>query len=359
MKKITLLLLACCSFFITHAQTVDSLDIKIGQMIMVGMPGNSVTETAPIIKHIQNGIVGGILLFEYNINPANSERNMASLCTNLQDAAKIPLLISIDQEGGQVNRLKTKYGFPAMPSAKSVGLINNDQYTRKVARTISTTLMKCGINLNYAPVLDLHNPNCPVLGKRGRCYSADYKEVAHMAQLTIEEHHAVGIKTALKHFPGHGNSASDSHLGLTDVTKVWKSEELEPYRMLISEGVADMVMMAHIVNRKLDSSGLPASLSEKMVTGVLRNQLGFKGVVITDDMQMHAISNYYGLEQSIRLAINAGVDILMFSNNIKGASNYSPTNIHATIKRLVKSGAIPVSRINESYARILALKIQR
>ncbi|HPI53510.1 MAG TPA: glycoside hydrolase family 3 protein [Chitinophagaceae bacterium] len=359
MKKISLFLLASCCFLMSFSQALDSLDIKIGQMIMVGMPGNSVDASSPILKNVEKGIVGGILLFEYNINPVNSEKNIATLCNRLQDAAKIPLLISIDQEGGQVNRLKTKYGFPAMPSAKSVGLINNDQYTRQVARTISTTLMKCGINLNYAPVLDLHNPNCPVLGKRGRCYSSDYKQVAHMAQLTIEEHHALGIKTALKHFPGHGNSLSDSHLGMADVTKVWKQEELEPYRMLINEGVADMVMMAHIVNRKLDSSGLPASLSEKIVHDVLRNQLGFKGVVITDDMQMHAISNYYGLEQSIKLAINAGVDIVMFSNNIKGASNYNPANIHATIKRLVKNGTIPMSRINESYERILRLKMQR
>ncbi len=358
MKKLFLFLIGILSLHIGYAQ-IDSLDIKIGQMIMVGMSGNTVTKESKIIKDVQQGIVGGILLFEYNISPNESQQKLLALTDALQDAAKIPLLISIDQEGGQVNRLKTKYGFQSMPSAKSVGLIDNDQYTRKIGKTIASTLASCGINLNYAPVLDLYNPNNPVLGKRGRCYSSIPSKITHFAALTIEEHHKIGIKTALKHFPGHGNSLSDSHLGLTDVTKQWKKEELDPYKTLINEGMADMIMMAHIVNRNLDSSGLPASLSKKIVDNLLRKDLNFGGVIITDDMQMHAISNYYGLEKSLKLSINAGVDIVMFSNNIKGASNYSPENIHATIKKLVQQGAIPLSRINESYARIIALKKSR
>ncbi|HOZ51114.1 MAG TPA: glycoside hydrolase family 3 protein [Chitinophagaceae bacterium] len=338
---------------------IDSLEIKVGQMIMVGMPGTSVNDNSSILKEIKKGHIGGILLYEYNLNPIQTKANLSKLTSSLQEAAPISLLISIDQEGGQVNRLKTKYGFKPMPSAKSIGDKNRDEYTDSVGTIIASALMNCGINLNYAPVLDLHNPVCPVLGKRQRCYSSNPDRVAHHAALTIEAHHNQGVKTVVKHFPGHGNSLADSHLGMADVTKVWKKIELKPYQLLIGEGVVDAVMTAHIVNRKLDSTSLPATLSKQIVTGILRNELGFNGVVISDDMQMHAISSYYGFEESIKKCINAGVDILMFSNNIKGATNYEPANIHATILRLVKSGEISIDRINESYQRIMSMKRTR
>ena len=163
----------------------------------------------------------------------------------------------------------------------------------------------------------------------------------------------------MKHFPGHGNSRSDSHAGIADVSKYWDKSELVPYKILLGEGVIDAIMTAHIINRKLDESGLPATLSEKIITGILRQEMGYQGVIISDDMQMHAISKYYGFAESIAMCINAGVDILMFSNNIKGANRYSPSNIHETIKGLVRSGKIKESRINESYARIMAMKVTR
>ena len=125
---------------------------------------------------------------------------------------------------------------------------------------------------------------------------------------------------------------------------------------MIDTGSVDMIMTAHIINKKLDESGLPATLSKKIVTGLLRKQLHYNGVVISDDMQMHAISMFYGLEQSLKLSINAGVDIVIFSNNIEGSKDYTPENIHATFKKLVLEREIPMSRINESYTRIMNLK---
>jgi beta-N-acetylhexosaminidase len=342
-------------FFTCFAQT-DSLDIKIGQMIMVGMQGNIITDQSSILLDIKNGTIGGILLYEYNLNPIQTEKKLNALTTRLKANSKIPLLISIDQEGGQVNRMKTKYGFPAMPSAKSVGIKNDDAYTMEVAQTIANSLARVNINVNYAPVLDVDNAMCPVLGKRQRCYSNNPEEIAHFAAITIEAHHAKNIKTVVKHFPGHGNSMTDTHLGMADVSKLWKHNELLPYKMLIDRGLIDCIMTAHIINKKLDASGLPATLSRKIIHGVLRTQLSYDGVVISDDMQMHAISSYYGFEESIKKCINAGVDILMFSNNIKGTNNYSPSNVHATIKKLVKEGEISLSRINESFIRILKMK---
>lgn len=355
MKKFSTTFLFLFLSIISIAQQ-DSLEIKIGQMIMVGMPGKSVTQNSAIIKDIKKGIVGGVLLFENNVSNQNG---LQKLTNDLQDVAKIPLLISIDQEGGKVNRLKTKYGFPAMPSAQIIGIKNNDSFTHQIGKTMATTIANCGINLNFAPSVDVYNPNCPVLGKLGRCYSSDVKIIANCAQIMIEEHKKLGVKTTLKHFPGHGNSSTDSHLGLTDVTNTWKVEELVPYKILIENGIVDMIMMSHIINTKLDKSGLPASLSYKMVTGLLRNQLSYNGVIITDDMQMHAIAKYYGLEQSLKKSINAGVDIVIFSNNIVGSQDYTTANIHATLKKLVQNGEIPMSRINESFARIMALKKSR
>jgi beta-N-acetylhexosaminidase len=179
------------------------------------------------------------------------------------------------------------------------------------------------------------------------------------AEIMIEEHKKLNIKTALKHFPGHGSSTTDSHLGLVDVSKTWSVEELFPYKYLIDTGKVDMIMTAHIINKKLDDSGLPATLSKKIVTGLLRKQFHYDGIVISDDMQMHAISKYYGLAQSLKLSINAGVDIVIFSNNIEGSKDYTPENIHATFKKLVLDGEIPLSRINESFNRIMALKKSR
>ncbi|MEZ5045826.1 MAG: beta-N-acetylhexosaminidase [Chitinophagaceae bacterium] len=351
-KSIILITFLLC----IHLAKADSLDIKIGQMIMIGMNGKAVTSESPILKDIQKGLVGGILLYEYNLQTTNTKAALQNMTSALQDASKIPLLISIDQEGGQVNRLKEKYGFPYMPSAKYVGNKNQDDYTEQVGKTIAQSLISVGINLNYAPVLDVNNPNCPVLGKRSRCFSSNTNVITHIASILINAHREQGVRTVVKHFPGHGNSQTDSHLGMADVSKYWQEKELIPYQKLIEAHEVDAIMTAHIINRKLDSSGLPATLSKVIIQDLLRKKMNYNGVVITDDMQMHAISKFYGFEESIKKAILAGVDILMFSNNIKGASNYSVKNIHSTIKKLVRSHVISEERINESYKRIMQLK---
>lgn len=356
MKKLIPLVLILFFSDKSFAQ-VDSLDLKIGQMIMIGMQGNAVTNQSAVIKAIKRNLVGGVLLFEFNLNPTQTEKKLADLCNDLQEAASIPLLISIDQEGGKVNRLKVKYGFKEMPSAKSVGLRNEDDYTLSVGQTIAEALKNCGININFAPVLDVDNSDCPVLGKVQRCYSEDVEKISHIASIIMDAHRSLGIHTVVKHFPGHGNSRTDSHLGLADVTKYWSESELIPYKNLIASKKIEAVMTAHIINKQLDPSGLPATLSKKVVTDLLRNTMNFKGVVISDDMQMHAISSFYGFEESIKKAILAGVDILIFSNNIEHANQYTPANIHATIKKMVLKNEISRERINESYERIMRLKL--
>jgi beta-N-acetylhexosaminidase len=338
------------------AALTDSLDIKIGQMILVGIHETALTPNSPILKEIAQGKVGGIILFEKSITPTGSFKNLKKLITDLQKPATIPLFITIDQEGGQVNRLKTKYGFPASPSAAYIGRVDNPDTTKYYADNTAFYLSRLGINVNFAPSVDIEMKTNPVLGARERCYSADPMQIVKHATQVINSHHYFGVYTVIKHFPGHGSSRSDSHLGVTDVTKYWKPEELLPYQSLIDSGKVDAVMTAHIVNEQLDPAKLPATLSSRIVTGILREKLHFDGVVFSDDMQMYAISKEYGLEQAVKLSILAGVDVLLFSNNISGSNNRAADEVHATIKKLVLNGTITPSRIDQSYQRIIRLK---
>ena len=162
--------------------------------------------------------------------------------------------------------------------------------------------------------------------------------------------------TTLKHFPGHGSSKDDTHLGIADVSNTWNETELIPYRTLIQQGYVDAIMTAHIVNKKLDDSGNPGTLSGKMINDLLRKKLNYNGVVFSDDMQMHAIAKHYGLEEAIKLSILAGVDILTFSNNISGSQERTVDVVHRIIRKFVQDGTIPQERIDQSYNRILSLK---
>jgi beta-N-acetylhexosaminidase len=177
-----------------------------------------------------------------------------------------------------------------------------------------------------------------------------------MAAEFIKGHRKYGVLTSLKHFPGHGSSKDDTHLGIADVTNTWEERELKPYQALIDSGFADAVMTSHIVNRKLDKNGNPGTLSSDVLTGILRNKLNFDGVIFTDDMQMQAISKHFGLEESIKLAINGGVDIMTFSNNIQETEDRTVDKVHSIIYKMVESGEISRSRIDESYKRIMKLK---
>jgi beta-N-acetylhexosaminidase len=176
------------------------------------------------------------------------------------------------------------------------------------------------------------------------------------AKEVVKQHRKFGVVTALKHFPGHGSSKDDTHLGLADVTNTWSERELKPYRALLDSGYVDGVMTSHIVNKNLDRKALPGTLSKLILDSILRKKLGFNGVVFSDDMQMKAIANNYGLDQAIKLAINAGVDIMCFSNNILGVENRTVDKVHDIIKNYVTSGEIKKSRIDESFKRIMKLK---
>lgn len=346
-----------CYGFSAIAQQRDSLDIKIGQMILIGFPKAAVDPE--VLREVREGKVGSIIIFEKNIPATNSFVALKKITWTYQQAAPIPLFISIDQEGGKVNRLKDKYGFPRSITAQAMGKANSLDSVRFYAEATASTLAGLGINVNFAPVVDLAaNPNNPVIVKNGRAFSNDEDSVALLAKEFIKQHRKYNVITSLKHFPGHGSSKHDTHLGIADVTNTWSERELTPYAALIDSGYADAVMTSHIVHRNLDKNGYPGTLSADILGGILRERMHFDGVVFSDDMQMHAITKHYGLEEAIKRAINAGVDIMTFSNNISGSDERTVDKVHGIIRRMVERGEIKRERIEKSFQRIMKLKRQ-
>lgn len=340
---------------------IKDLELKIGQMIMAGFRGTKADSESPIVRIIKKYNPGGVWIVD-NENPlGESIGNIASrgqlrqLTYDLQNAAEVPLLISIDAEGGRVIRLKEIYGFPATYSARYLGEKDDPELTREQNRVISGILKDTGVNLNLAPVVDLFiNPANPALGGKERCFSADPEKVTAHARSVIEAHHEKNILCCLKHFPGHGSSTEDTHIGYVDVSNTWTEKELIPYQKLIDENLADIILTAHIYNRNLDPD-YPATLSHNILTKLLRERMGFKGVVISDDILMGAIRNNYKYEEAILLAVNAGVDIILQSN-VVGYTEDNVEEIFNVIRDGILNGKIPESRVEESYERIQKLK---
>lgn len=366
MKQLILLLSLLLTFTDSACSQQDNtgevtLDKKIGEMLNIGFRGMAITDTNHVVRDITKYHLGGVTLFDYDVPREKAERNIESpkqvitLIDDLQSLSETPLIVAIDQEGGRVARLKPNRRFPASVSAQYLGQLNNLDSTRYYARQTAETLSELGINTNLAPVVDVNtNPDNPVIGGLERSYSSDPQEVTNHAKAFIKVLHKHGILTTLKHFPGHGSSQKDSHLGVVDVTDSWSADELIPYRELIDSGLVDIVMTAHIFNARWDST-YPATLSKPVISGMLRDSLNYDGVVISDDLMMGAIRKEYGLKTAIRQAINAGVDILSFANN----SVYDPEIVpkaNRLIKELLKEGEISTEQIDQSYNRITDLK---
>ncbi len=339
-----------------------SLEDAVGQMLLMGFRGETLDdETKAMLKEIAPGAV---ILFDYD-GPSGGEqvRNIVSpeqlmaLTAAMQQASERPLLIAIDAEGGFVNRLKADYGFEVqLPSHLKLGEGTPSQ-TASLAGASARQLSDLGINWNLAPVVDVNVfPDSPAIGYWERSFSDDPDAVADHAAAFARAHHDHGVVSTLKHFPGHGSAVGDTHLGVTDVTDSFiRDDELAPYRQLIEDGYDDVVMTAHVVNRNLDPSARPATLSRPIVTDLLRGELDFDGVILSDDMQMGAILEEYSLETAAIEAIKAGVDIILIANQNTYDMDHVQ-RIKAAIIAAVEQREISRQRINESVERILALK---
>jgi beta-N-acetylhexosaminidase len=374
MKLFSKLFILICLVSVSgiYAASVSLRD-KISQMLIIGFDGKSIAENADIVIAIEKQHIGGVVLFDYNQTKKQFDKNIESpqqlrkLAADLQqlndktekksNRPPLPLLISIDYEGGdRATRLQPSKGFPKTQSAATIGKMDFAD-VHPIAEEMSDTLKEGGINLNFAPVVDVNvNPESPVIGRIGRSFSEDPVTVAAYASIYSKHYLDKHIQCAYKHFPGHGSATGDSHEGFVDVSETWQPKELEPYKKLFGQkNACGMVMTAHIVNRQLDESASPATLSYKILTDLLRKKLLFNGVIITDDLQMKAISEHYSLEQVVVMAVNAGADMLLFGNQLVSTPQ-DPKIVIDLIESKVKTGEISAQRIDDAYQRIVGLK---
>ncbi len=335
---------------------------KIAQMLIVGFNNQVLDDNNPIYHAIQNEKIGGVILFNKNMDKMhNYEKNIKNppqlkkLISDLQQISSTPLFISIDQEGGKVSRLDRGFNVSTL-SAHDLGEINNLDYTYNQAIKTAKTLQELGININFAPCIDVNiNPKSPIAAQH-RIFSDNAETVALHANQVIKAHNQHHILPVIKHFPGHGSVVQDTHHGFADATDSFNESELYPYQYLIKQNPLLGVMSTHVFNANIDEK-YPATLSQKTITDLLKHKLAFTGLVFSDDLNMGALTNNYTWEEILINTINAGVDILIIGNNLSFNPNITTTTIN-TIESAIKSGKIPQSRIDESYNKIIQVKKQ-
>lgn len=336
----------------------EVLKKMIGHMLVLGFEQESITSESTIASDIKKYELGGVILFDRFFTERTKVKNirdpqqLKKLTTQLHGVASKPLLIAIDQEGGKVARLKTSYGFALTESAAEIGEKDDVEFARKAYSSLAQELSTNGINCDFAPVVDLSvNAQNKVIYQLGRSYGSAPEKVSRFAGIFMEALKAEGVVSVLKHFPGHGSSLGDSHEGFVDVSDSWSEIELRPYEALIREKRVDMIMTAHVFNRHLDKS-YPATLSYDVNTRLLREKMGYEGVIISDDLQMKAIGKQYTLKETVTLAINSGVDMLLFGNQL----GYQDTDeLIEVIYQQIKDEKIGLSKIIKANQRIMTL----
>jgi beta-N-acetylhexosaminidase len=339
-------------------------------MLVIGFDGCEINEHSPVAQWIAKDGLGGVLLFDKNLSTGTFGKNLKNqtqirqLTNQLNQYAlessehnkDIPLFIALDYEGGAVDRLKHVEGCMSTKNASQLAQLSEEAFEQELNQ-MAETLKSLGFNLNFAPVVDLNlNSKQGIIGALGRSFSARPELVAQVAKQFVDQFSQHGIACAYKHFPGHGSAVGDTHEGFVDVTDTFQAAELLPYHLLLKDNSNPvMVMTAHVINKILDESGLPATLSRDILTGLLRETIGFDGVIISDDLQMQAISNHYTLDDSLSLTINAGADMIIFGNQL---GSIAATEVIDRIEALVLNHKIDINRIEEAYNRVVRLKKQ-
>jgi len=324
-----------------------SLEEKIGQLVLVGLEGYEIDDHTKCL--IRDYHVGGFILFRRNIRDAGQMLTILNSLKEANAANKVPLFLSIDEEGGRISRLPQE--FLKLPAAGKIGSVNDADLSYQIGSIIGEILKALGINMNFAPVLDINsNPRNPVIGDRS--FGAEAKTVSKLGIAAMKGLQEQGIIPVVKHFPGHGDTDIDSHVGLPvlkhDLSRL-KSLELKPFNAAI-ENKAEGIMIAHILLPELDAQA-PASLSKPIITGLLREQMNYDGVVITDDLTMGAITDNYEIGAAAVKAVLAGSDIVLVCHGYENGER-----VLRALTEAAKSGLIPAERIEESLYRILSLK---
>lgn len=325
-----------------------TIEEKIGQMLIVSYRSSEADSN--LISILKDVKPGGFILFSENFESYEQTKKMIDDINNTSD---IPMFISVDQEGGRVQRLKTLTDskITVIPSMNELGNTNDAVLSYEVGRVTGEELRVFGINMDFAPVLDIYsNPNNTVIGNRS--FGNNSEIVSKMALSFAKGLKSTGVIPVYKHFPGHGDTKDDSHFTLPAITKT-KEElmnlELIPFKNAIKEG-AQVIMIGHLAVPSITNDNTPASLSKEIVTDLLKDELGFKGLVITDALNMGAVTNNYSKKEIYVKAINAGVDILLMASPSKEAVKL--------IKEAIVNGEVTEEQINESVKKILKLKYE-
>jgi len=364
------ILLFCC-LGVTYPS--PNMSRVVGEMMMVGFNGTTINDQSAIVKAIKKYHIGGVILFDRFEKKQRSKtitRNISSpkqlkrLTARLQYYAKkyrdAPLFIAVNQEGGKITTLTTEKGFnlDGNDSQEKLGKMNDQKIIYDQAVYRGKLLKRYGINLNLAPVADLNlNPSNPAVGKLERSFGPNPVKVTKDLMAAIKAYKKAGILCTLKHFPGLGSSKTNTDYHATDITKTWQITELIPYRQLInSRQSCAFIMLSHHINRRLDKSGLEATLSYRIATGLLRRHLHFQGLIITDDMDAKAIRNHVPTKKAIRLAVMAGNNIILYGGTQGHDSKRDATMLYTTMMNLAADNKSIRAQMLDSYRKIIKIK---
>jgi beta-N-acetylhexosaminidase len=324
--------------------TLDAARKALGQLFIIGFSGFELSdETSSFISQAN---IGGVILFAHNYE---SPAQVAELVNEIQGCRQgLPLFVSVDHEGGKVQRFKK--GFTKIPEASVIGAARSPKLTFEISEMIAKELKAVGINVNFCPVADIHtNPKNPVIG--ARAYGSDEDTVSKMVTAMVRGHLLQGVQPVVKHFPGHGDTTVDSHFALPKIDttlEVMREREFKPF-VRAFKSHCSMVMSAHIVCTKIDPK-VPATLSPKILREILRKELRYNRVIISDDMEMKAITDHFGAEDAPRLAIEAGCDLLCYRT--EAASRHA----YEAVLKALESGKLNPTLVLEAEARVQTLK---
>ncbi|HCI48418.1 MAG: hypothetical protein A2621_02485 [Alphaproteobacteria bacterium RIFCSPHIGHO2_01_FULL_41_14] len=342
-----------------------TLEQKIGQLLIVGFHGTTPQDEGveKILEDIKLSRVGGVIAYGYNIVDPRQITVLNRLCLSAaEDAGLPPVFTTVDQEGGKVQRLTKDKGFIGFSSPEEMVKKGMEEMAR-LYHEMAIELKEHAFNWDFAPCVD-RDPKeykCPILGALGRVYGSDIASIVKYAGIMVDAFHEVGVLNCIKHFPGHGSAKKDSHQGFVDVTDLWRAEEMDPFFQLAKKGKVDAVMTAHIFNAKLDSK-YPATLS-KGTLQKLRDH-GYDGVIISDDLHMSAIQEKFGFEEAAVKALQAGNDMVIYSNNKSAAASIKgfepdpelPEKFGRVILEAINREVLSEQQIDEAFERVLRLK---
>ena len=326
----------------------------IGDMLIMGFSGHTIESDSAnaLAAHIAAGRAAGVCFIKGNVG---TREEVLALTALLSAHAKIAPLIAIDHEGGNVQRLTARLGFTDLPSEQHVAATLSPDQARSLYAKAGAELAAAGFTVNLGPVVDLYYPDSPDIGARGRAFGDDPAQIVAYADAFIAGFASSGIRCALKHFPGTGSARSDSHLGPADLSATWTPKDLEPFRRIIANRRADIIMSSHFRVAALDPSLAPVTVSRAAITGVLRNQLEFSGIAMTDDLDMKSITETMDRREAVIGALAAGNDLLMIFNQ----ENYDPDlpqTVVRWVEEAVRSGTLAAAAISQSATRVRRLR---